>query len=103
MPNKGYSPTTPPSDSNLTGSDAHGKAALLLAESLVHGLCENNRLSTKDAIDIVDRAASVQHERATESESGGASNWQSHALLVAIANSLKTDLSTESFNPRLVP
>ena len=33
-------------------SDAHGHAALLLIESLIHGLCEKDLLSAGDVVEI---------------------------------------------------
>jgi hypothetical protein len=95
-------PTVPPSHDNEHGFDSHGMAALLLTESLIHGLCENTLISTKDAVNIVERAASVQLERATRAEHGSASMWQSHALLTAIRDSLRADLKFDPFKPKLV-
>lgn len=72
-------------------SDAHGQAALLLVESLLHGLCENSTLSTAEAIEIVDRAVEVQFDKAEAADGAAAPMWQSHALLSAIAMSLSID------------
>lgn len=102
MPVNGTSPPGPPTHHARDGGDAHGKAALVLAESLVHGLCDNMTISTADAVDIVDRAASVQHERAAEAEEGAATLWQSYGLLVVIANSLRADLPRPPFSPHSV-
>lgn len=71
--------------------DAHGQAALLLTESLIHGLIERSILSTSEAIDIVESADSVQVEVAETADGHGAPMWRSHALLSAIAESLKID------------
>lgn len=49
--------------------DAHGQAALLLVESLLHGLLEKGLLSNGEAIAIVTAAAEVKREiAATASE-----------------------------------
>lgn len=72
-------------------SDAHGQAALLLVESLLHGLCEKSALSTAEAIEIVDRAAVVQFDKAEAADGAGAAMWQSHSLLSNIATSLGID------------
>lgn len=89
--------------------DAHGQAALLLVESLIHGLCEDSTLSNAKAIDIVETAVDVQHEKAeAEAEdTGGASRWKSptwkaHTLLSSIAASLEFDGFRKPPRPRLV-
>lgn len=72
-------------------SDIHGQAALLLVESLIHGLCENETLSPAEATAIAERAVHVQQERAEAADGAGAPLWQSHALLASIAGSLRID------------
>lgn len=72
--------------------DPHGQAALLLVESLIHGLLGRSVLTTVDAIEIVEAATSVQVEVAEAADGHGAPMWQSHALLSAIAASLKVDI-----------
>jgi hypothetical protein len=83
-------------------SDPHGQAALLLVESLIHGLCENNMLTTAAAIEIVERAVSVQSDLARAADGAGVPMWASHALLSSIAASLRTDDEGGSTTPRLV-
>lgn len=95
-------PSVPDADGKDTGPDPYGMAALLLAESLIHRLCENTIISTIDAVNIVDRAANVQHERATNAPHGSASMWHSHEMMVNISKSLRTDLEFAPFTPKLV-
>lgn len=83
-------------------TDAHGRAALLLVESLIHGLCENDALSADEAIEIAERAANVQSEQASEADGEGAPLWEAHVLLSAIAASLRTDGGQGPTPPRLV-
>lgn len=71
--------------------DPHGQAALLLVESLIHALCESAMLSAMQAVEIAERAANVQAECAQAADGAGAPLWHSHALLSAIAASLKID------------
>lgn len=71
--------------------DPHGHAALLLVESLIHGLIERSVISTRAAIDIVEGADSVQVEVAEAADGHGAPMWRSHALLMAIEDSLRQD------------
>lgn len=70
-------------------SDSHGQAALLLVESLIHGLCEQAIIRTTGAVEIVERAVEVQAELAAEADGAAAPMWRSHALLSSIATSLK--------------
>lgn len=74
-----------------SSSESHGVAALLLVESLIHGLCENRALSAGQATEIAERAVEVQFDKAAETEGTPATMWQSHALLTSIAASLKAD------------
>ena len=87
MPSNDNDTTMP----TLPMPDAHGHAALLLAESLIHGLIERSILSVADVIDIIETAQSVQAEVAEVAEVAdghGAPMWRSHALLSSIARSL---------------
>lgn len=84
-------------------TDPHGQAALLLVESLIHGLCQNSTLAVDEAIEIVERAVSVQFDQAEAADAAGAPLWRSHTLLSAIATSLKIDGTGGPLFPRLVP
>lgn len=81
--NSGTAGATPPMP------DPHGHAALLLVESLIHGLIERSIINISDAVEIVERADSVQIEVAEAADGHGAPMWRSHALLVSIIESLK--------------
>ena len=99
MPNHDNDAATP--DALPPASDPHGQAALLLVESLIHGLCENATLSTDEAVEIAERAVNVQFDQAEAADGAGAPLWRSHALLSAILASLKIDGSKPT-PPRLV-
>jgi hypothetical protein len=71
-------------------ADPHGHAALLLVESLIHGLCEASLLSDDGAIAVAERAVSVQFDHAKAADTAAAAMWRSHALLVSIATSLRS-------------
>ena len=76
----------------------HGQAALLLVESLIHGLIEQGTLSVSQALDIVDTASSVS----LEIDRGlivSAVGQKSIDLLNAIAQSLMVDQMRPSPNP----
>ncbi len=94
-------PTLPGATPDL--SDASGQAALILVESLLHGLCEKRTLNTPEAIAIVDRAISVQFDHAEAADGKGAAMWRSHTLLSSIAASLRTDGDAASLPPQPLP
>lgn len=71
--------------------DPHGQAALLLVESLIHGLLARSIISIGDAVEIVESADSVQVDLAEEADGAGAPLWQAHTMLAAILESLKFD------------
>ena len=73
-------------------SDSHGQAALMLVESLIHGLVAQSVLTTVDAVEIIESAKDIQAEVAEAAEGAGATSWQSHSLLSSIAESLKLDI-----------
>lgn len=86
----------PINDNDLTSigttlPDPHGHAALLLVESMIHGLLARSVISIDDAIEIVETAGSVQVEVAEVADGASQPMWQAHALLTAIASSLKID------------
>ncbi|TPG14663.1 hypothetical protein EAH87_16200 [Sphingomonas koreensis] len=89
----------------LSIPDPHGQAALLLVESLIHGLLERAIVSIGDAVDIVETALSVQCDVAEAADGAGAPMWQSHALLNAILKSLGNDADGESapLRPKTTP
>ena len=86
----------------LPFSDPHGMAALLLVESLVHELCGKFVLSNAEAVNVAECAISVQYERAVTAADRAEPMWRAHALLLAIAASLKTDGHGVFTRPRLV-
>ncbi len=73
--------------------DAHGQAAILLLESLIHGLVDRNVLSTADAVEIVGVAAEVKTEVAEEMGDTPTSMDRSLSILRLISVSLKSDLA----------
>ena len=69
---------------------APGGAALLLVESLIHGLIARSVLSRQEAIDIIDVAAEV--ERELDATGLGPPFGDFRSLLAPIAGSLRVDL-----------
>jgi hypothetical protein len=72
--------------------DAHGQAAMLLVESLIHGLIARSLISTEDAVEIVDVAADVKEEVASDLGDSPATMRKSLTILKAIRGSLSSDL-----------
>lgn len=75
----------------MTQLDPYGQAALLLVESLIHGLCEKETIRTEEAIEIVERAVSVQLDSLGAAEGDIEQGWGAHTLLLEILASLQTD------------
>ena len=72
--------------------DAHGQAAMLLAESMLHGLIARKVISVADAVEIVEVAAEVKKEVAADLGDTPATMRKSLALLASIRLSLRNDL-----------
>ncbi len=73
------------------GPDAHGQAALLLVESLLHSLIARSVLSVEQAIEVVEVAADVKGEIAADRGDSAATLRRSLVMLDAIVASLKFD------------
>ena len=68
-----------------------GAVALLLVESLIHGLIARSILSVQEAIDIIDIAANIERELDATGLAPPFGDF--HSLLVPIASSLRVDLN----------
>ena len=75
----------------LEEPDAHGQAALLLAESTLHMLVESGVLDNRAAITAVQAAAEVKVEVATVTGESEGRMQQSLDLLSRIQASFETD------------
>lgn len=74
-----------------TEPDAHGLAALLLAESIVHGLLARSIITVADAVEIVETAVEICAEMVEQSVSA-ATTLHALTMLDGISTSLKNDL-----------
>ena len=72
--------------------DAHGQAAMLLSESILHGLIARSIITVPEAIEIVEVAEEVKSEIAVELGDTLPTMRKSLALLRAIRLSLSGDL-----------
>lgn len=71
--------------------DACGHAALLLVESVLHGLIEQSVFSVEKAVELIDAAASVKSDLAAELGDSSPVAQRSLSLLRAISSSLQRD------------
>ena len=72
--------------------DAHGQAAMLLVESLIHGLIAHSVLTAADGVEIVTIAAEVKSDIGAELGDSPATLQKSLDLLHAINASLSHDV-----------
>lgn len=72
--------------------DAHGHAAMLLVESLIHGLIATSTISVAQAVEIVDIASDVTIEMAAGHSKAPDHLGKSLTLLQSISTSLSQDL-----------
>jgi hypothetical protein len=72
--------------------DAFGQAAMLLVESLIHGLVARNALSIEEAIEVVTVAMDAKVEIAADLGESDDTKDRSLALLSAIRTSLATQI-----------
>lgn len=79
-------------DGRLRGPDAHGQAAILLVESLIHGLVARSIISVADAVEIVGVAAEVKEEVGADLGDSPETMEKSLTILGAIQASLSLDL-----------
>ena len=84
-----------PSETTFSSPDAHGQAAMLLVESLIHGLITRSVITPADAVEIVEIATEVKEEIAFTLGDSPASLEKSLRLLQAISDSLKPDIKRE--------
>lgn len=73
-------------------SEANGQAAILLVESLIHGLISKSVISVAEAVEIIEIAADVTSEIAIKEDGSHATAGKSFTLLSAIAGSLRHDI-----------
>jgi hypothetical protein len=71
--------------------DAHGQAALLLTESLIHTLVENSTITNVEAIELIRTAAEVKVEVATAAHESDRRMKESLALLSKMESSFEAD------------
>ncbi len=73
--------------------EAHGRAALLLVESLIHGLIARSIFSVAEAVGIVEIALDAQIAIGDDAGQPTASMQKATALLSTLAATLRIDLA----------
>jgi hypothetical protein len=71
--------------------DAHGQAALLLTESLLHMLVERSVLTNTEAVEVVQTSAEVKVEVATAAGESSKRMNESLTLLIKMRRSFESD------------
>ncbi len=71
--------------------DAHGQAALLLTESLIHMLVERGAITNTQAVEVVQVAAEVKIEVATSAGESAKRIKESLDLLAKMQSSFESD------------
>lgn len=74
--------------------DAHGQAALLLTESLIHLLVDKRMLTIAEAVEVIEVAADVKFQVATAAGESKARMEESLELLRKMCVSFETDRFT---------
>lgn len=85
-----YGPNDPSAEA-ANRPEPYGQAALLLVESLIHGLIARSSLTVEQAVEIVQIAAEVRQDTAAEVGDTPATR-RSIDLLNSISTSLRHDL-----------
>lgn len=87
-----------PHDAHLE-PDAHGQAALLLAESILHALVETETLSVEGALSVIETTCEVKVEVAQQAGESRGRMQESLALLQAISASFAVDAEFREKSP----
>ncbi|MDF7776046.1 hypothetical protein P1X14_12375 [Sphingomonas sp. AOB5] len=80
-------------------TDARGQAAMLLVESLIHGLIERSVISVSDAVEIVSAAIEVEEEIRADMSVAPTNIEETLVILGGIRASLEIDLARDSGAP----
>ncbi len=92
MPHESNDNESPPATALHAEPDAHGQAALLLVESLIHELVAQSALTPATAVDVIETATNVSREIAEDRGASAETLRTSQSLLSAISQSLSRDI-----------
>ena len=77
------------------GDEPHGRAALLLVESLIHSLIATSVLDLAEAVNVVNRASEVEREHLNDAGVSSAGAGATLRILSGIEKSLALDLEPQ--------
>lgn len=80
------------SEAHTIPADAHGQAAILLVESMMHGLIARSLVTVSDAVEMINVAVDVSRDMALEFDEVPARILGSTTLLEAMSKSLGHDI-----------
>ncbi|NGP18900.1 hypothetical protein [Devosia aurantiaca] len=80
-------------DNRPSMADAHGRAALLMTESLLHSLIAKSIISVAEAVEVVETVISVEKDAIADVGDSDGTIRKSLALLQKISTSLSHDLN----------
>ena len=92
MPHRANDNVAIPLPPPISEPDAHGQAALILAESILHALVEDKTMTTERALDVVRSAEEIKVEVAALSGESETRMHESLELLKRIGLSLETNI-----------
>lgn len=78
--------------------DGQARAAILLVESLIHGLIERNLISVSDALDIIETAAAANAEINADNGPHPARLRDATTVLGSISSSLQCDINARDIS-----
>jgi hypothetical protein len=84
-----------PATARAPEPDAHGQAAMLLIESLIHGLVARSVISVEDAVVIVEIATEVKADVAADLGESADTMRRSIDILAAIGESIRLDAKAD--------
>lgn len=99
MTNDPQNPAPVALDADKLEPDAHGQAALLLAESILHALVETKTLTIDAALSVIQTTCEVKVEVAEQAGESNGRMQESLVLLRAIAASFAVDAEFREQSP----
>lgn len=83
-------------DTQNYSPDPYGRAAILVVESLIHGLVARSIIRVAEAVEILDIAAEVEGDVSAEQGVPSATTRKAVALIDAMSSSLRMELPSDA-------
>ena len=81
-----------PAEPAATGVDAHGQAAMLLIESLIHGLVKTSVMPVKTVVEVMEIALDAQAGLVEDAAQPSFSMYKAEEMLSTILEGMRMDL-----------